>query len=249
MKKLISILTVIIMVLELNSIIFANTVEYIRIELTAQNITDEKLSEMIESGEIPQNVNLLCLSFNPITDLTPLESLINLETLRLSNTQITDLTPLSNLTNLGKNMGGINLRDNQITDLSPLANLTHLEWLTLDNNPISDLSPIETLVNLRLEWFKPWDTLLTDEQIEQFKRNVEHNRKHPPFPSFLAAYVRTHPGSEVDIAIDILRYTIGLDVSPAFSVVQVNAGYEPSVDHALHILRWVIGLESVLDDG
>jgi Leucine-rich repeat (LRR) protein len=81
---------------------------------------------------------------NQITDLKPLEKLINLTTLYLGDNQITDLKPLEKLTNLT----WLNLWDNQITDLKPLEKLTNLTTLGLWGNQITDLKPLEKLTNL-----------------------------------------------------------------------------------------------------
>ncbi len=85
-----------------------------------------------------------------ISDLTGLESAINLTTLHLgteyveteelyiNSNSISDLSPLAGLTNLTV----LWLEGNNITDISPLAGLTNLTRLGLDNNSISDLSPL-----------------------------------------------------------------------------------------------------------
>ena len=91
------------------------------------------------------NLEVLNLSGNQISDLTPLSGLKKLKVLFLyDNKRISDLSPLSSL----KNLTDLGLYDNRISDLSPLSNLTNLTRLTLDDNQISDLSPLENLVNL-----------------------------------------------------------------------------------------------------
>ena len=92
-----------------------------------------------------KNLEVLNLSRNQISDLTPLFGLKSLKVLFLyDNKRISDLTPLSKLTNLTD----LSLYDNRISDLSPLSNLTNLIKLTLNDNQISDLSPLKNLVNL-----------------------------------------------------------------------------------------------------
>ena len=81
-----------------------------------------------------------------ISDLTGLNTAINLRSLELRYNNLRDITPLGVLTNLRS----ILLNDgNTIEDLTPLANLIHLEELNLRGNPISNLSPLSNLTNLR----------------------------------------------------------------------------------------------------
>jgi Leucine-rich repeat (LRR) protein len=259
-------------ILSTNITISANSNIYIRgdriaVDLSRRNLTNEQLAEMVANGEIPYNVTVLYLGINQISDLTPLSVLTDLQELSVNNNQIsdlsplselknlnqlslprnqiTDITPLSNLTNLGGAFGTLNLRDNQITDLSPLSNLTNLEWLTIRDNPISDLTPLESLTNLNVNWMNFRGTDVTPEQVEHLKEAIRLNRNTPPL-GFLTEYLRAHPDSAVDVAIEILRYVVGLPPGEHFGVLQVDLGYEPRVDDAIEVLKWVAGLESVL---
>ncbi len=81
---------------------------------------------------------------NSISDLSPLEGLTNLRSLKLQHNTISDLSPLSGLTSLTV----LELSGNTITDLSPLSNLTSLTVLELSDNSIVDLSPLSGLTNL-----------------------------------------------------------------------------------------------------
>jgi len=72
-------------------------------------------------------------------EIADLEQMVNLTFLRLSYNQISDLSPLVNLTNLTV----LQLNSNQITDLTPLKNLPNLTSLYLFSNQISDWSPVE----------------------------------------------------------------------------------------------------------
>ncbi|EKS8444446.1 leucine-rich repeat domain-containing protein [Listeria monocytogenes] len=113
------------------------------------------------------NLEVLDLSGNQISDITPLSNLTNLSSLYLNNNQISDISPLSNLTDLvdltlqGNQISDISslsnltdlvdltLQGNQISDISSLANLTNLKNLYLNNNQISDISPLSNLTNLK----------------------------------------------------------------------------------------------------
>jgi len=110
-----------------------------------KNITNEQLKNMVNDGRIPENVGWLELGGNKISDLTPLESLKNLQFLALDDNQISDLTPLASLTNLKQ----LSLSNNQISNLAPLAPLRNLQTLYLDNNQISDLTSLHALTSLK----------------------------------------------------------------------------------------------------
>jgi len=94
--------------------------------------------------KIKKDVTELDLSWNQISDLTPLSVLQNLTELYLHNNQITDLTPLSGLQNLTY----LSLDFNRITDLTPLSELHNLTILEIDFNRITDLTPLSGLHNL-----------------------------------------------------------------------------------------------------
>ena len=68
----------------------------------------------------------LALLWIPLTDLSLLASLTNLQYVNLSHTLVTDLSPLAGLTNLRS----LVLMSTPVTDLSPLAGLTNLRFLT-----------------------------------------------------------------------------------------------------------------------
>ena len=62
----------------------------------------------------------------------------------LSYNSISDISPIAELTNLE----ALYLGNNPISDISPLAGLNELRELSLDNNSISDLSPLMANVGL-----------------------------------------------------------------------------------------------------
>ncbi len=80
-----------------------------------------------------------------ISDLTGLETAINLDSLELNHNLISDISPLAGLLRLHH----IELHDNTIADISPLKGLINLGGLHISNNLISDISPVEGLANLR----------------------------------------------------------------------------------------------------
>ncbi|MDR2736660.1 MAG: protein kinase [Gracilibacteraceae bacterium] len=99
-----------------------------------QGITNAQLAEMVRNGTIPQNTTSLCLANNSITDISPLRSLTNLQTLCLEdNSTLSDLTPLRSLTNLRE----LYLSGIKVSDLTPLHSLTKLTTLSLEDNHTS----------------------------------------------------------------------------------------------------------------
>lgn len=76
-----------------------------------------------------------------ISDLTGIESLVNLEYLILDNNQIVDVTPLAQL----KNLRFLSLHGNKIVDLSPLDDVIAAGCrVALDENPIATSTPTPT---------------------------------------------------------------------------------------------------------
>ena len=119
-------------------------VTHVTINLRDQGITDERLREMIETGEIPQDVTDLRLASNQISDFSIFNGLPNLTQLYLGYNQISDISALGELTNLTV----LYLNHNQISDISALGGLTNLTTLWLNSNQISDISVISRLTNL-----------------------------------------------------------------------------------------------------
>ena len=86
----------------------------------------------------------LKLQYNNITDVSPLTSLTSLTYLYLNDNSIADVSPLASLTSLTV----LELEDNNISDVSSLASLTLLTSLNLSENNISDLSSLTSLTSL-----------------------------------------------------------------------------------------------------
>jgi len=79
-----------------------------------------------------------------IADLSGIEFLVNLDTLRILGNSVVDLTPLAGLTEVLE----LDLYRNLIVDLTPLAGLTALQTLRINENPVTDLSPLAGLTTL-----------------------------------------------------------------------------------------------------
>ncbi len=81
-----------------------------------------------------------------ISDLTGLDSAVNLTNLNLASNMISDIARLDSLTNLAD----LNLANNMVSDISPVASLTNLTNLNLAKNAISDIAAVSGLTNLTL---------------------------------------------------------------------------------------------------
>ena len=143
------------------------------------DFSDSFLSDVSFLAELTQQLVLLDLSNNNISDVTPLTGFTHLEKLRLGNNNISDVTPLENLIELvelwldNNNISDVtplaeltqlvllDLSNNNISDVTPLAELTYLTWLLqLSNNNISDVTPLENLIRLKV--LNLWENNISD---------------------------------------------------------------------------------------
>ena len=108
-------------------------------------ISSNKISDLTPLANLLKLIQLY-INFTEVSDLTPLANLTRLEDLYISSTEISDLTPLANLTRLED----LRASNNKISDLTPLANLTRLENLNISFNEVSDLTPLANLPSLRV---------------------------------------------------------------------------------------------------
>ncbi len=84
----------------------------------------------LKSLDISKNFNMLHGDKEKGLDLSPLRTLVLLETLNASGNMITDITPLAGLACLRS----LDLQSNRLTDIEPLASCTGLESLNLASN-------------------------------------------------------------------------------------------------------------------
>ena len=84
----------------------------------------------------------------PTIDLSPLQNLTNLTSLRLLYFSLDDLGPLRDLTKLTDLL----LANSSVSDLGPLENLINLEFLYLGNNDIGELDALSKLTKLSELW-------------------------------------------------------------------------------------------------
>jgi len=81
----------------------------------------------------------------PLSDLSPIKNLFNLELIDCDSTEVVDLAPLAKLSKLQV----FSCDHSQVADLSPIANLSNLEEVWCSTKLISDLSPLSNLRNLQ----------------------------------------------------------------------------------------------------
>lgn len=111
----------------------------------------------------------LDLGHNDVSDLTFLKAWPKLRRLIVvdSKTPITDISPLAELDDLEY----VELFMQNITDISPLAGKTHLIDLNLAHNDITDLTPLHSCTGLKRLWIS-YNRHLSDEQIKAFQQAV-----------------------------------------------------------------------------
>lgn len=85
------------------------------------------------------------ISGKKITDITPLQYLVQVDKLSLRNNNISDISYLSKLINLKD----ISLSNNPIKDISALKKLKQLEKLSIYNDSVIDISPLAQIKSLK----------------------------------------------------------------------------------------------------
>ena len=101
-------------------------------DIVAIDVGHNNVSDLSFLTNYPNLKRLICIdSKKPVTDLSPLAELYELEYIELFMQDITDISALANHTKLLD----LNLCHNNITDLSPLYTCTSLERLHISYNP------------------------------------------------------------------------------------------------------------------
>jgi len=114
-------------------------------KLKSLNLSQLK-TDQLDPCIIPYAKNLKELFLGPgdVDDLSPIEGLTKLESLRASINQVRDIRPLAKLEKLDR----LDLGRTQVTDLGPLRDLKNLTELAIDDTPVRDLSPLAKLEKL-----------------------------------------------------------------------------------------------------
>ena len=102
------------------------------------------ISDISVLATLPQ-LESLGLSYTDVSDISVLATLPQLERLYLDGTQVSDVSVLANLTQLES----LDLSSTQVSDFSVLANLPNLEELDLDDTDVSDISVLANLTGLK----------------------------------------------------------------------------------------------------
>ena len=84
------------------------------------------------------------LTRGPITDLSDLAAMPNLEQVCIVAQELTDISALQNHPKLNK----VEFKHNYITDISVLSGMDHLSSVGINDNPVQDISPLTACPNL-----------------------------------------------------------------------------------------------------
>jgi uncharacterized protein (DUF1800 family)/Leucine-rich repeat (LRR) protein len=142
-----------------------------------QNLTNLEYLDLTRTGianlsglQDMLNLTTLKLANNQITNFSPISSLSILQDLDVSSTGLADLTPIQTLTNLVN----LNIQNNKgITDLTPLSGLTKLLSLNVASLNITTLNGIQPLIDLQ-ELTANYNYVLTDINALASLTNLEY---------------------------------------------------------------------------
>ena len=135
---------------------------------TGRPVTDISLL-----GEMP-NLEELDFAGGEISDPAPLAKLTKLWHLQINECKLQDLSALSGLDSLEE----LSASGNQISDLSSLKGLKKLRTIALNNNLIKDTSPLSGLKSLK--WVNLTGNPISEQAIEDLKKalpgcKIEHD--------------------------------------------------------------------------
>ncbi len=91
------------------------------------------------------NLESLRISITKVKDISPLKSLSKLDRLDIGRTPVRDLTPLAEL----KNLTEIVMDETEVSDLTPLAGLTKLTLLSIKKTGVKNLGPLSEMKELK----------------------------------------------------------------------------------------------------
>jgi Leucine-rich repeat (LRR) protein len=102
---------------------------------------------------------------NPIKDLNPIKSMTELTSLDFENTGVSDLEPLKEL----KSLEYIKCSGTPVKDLKYLAHHENLTFLDCSSTGINNLKPLEKLQKITI--LKCYNTRLTSSKVDKFKKS------------------------------------------------------------------------------
>ncbi|MDQ0231423.1 leucine-rich repeat domain-containing protein [Metabacillus malikii] len=182
------------------------------------------------TGDLEQ-VTGLSLGYEGITELTGLESAVNLEFLYLSGNQITDISVLKSL----ENLHDLYIDNNNIKNIEALAQLTNLVNVSIAYNPIETITDFELLQ--KLEYIDTSDTLIDDIQV---LANLP-----------VLKYVYLYNLPNVDLSADsenrsVIKSLLERDVEVSYSYSTIiDIGLETVTDNSIAIQWSYTGIEEV----
>jgi len=94
----------------------------------------------------PDNIIILILGNNQLTDISGIKLFKNLEKLFLDNNNISDISIIKNF----KNLKELYISNNKTADISVLKDLNKLQILIINNTAVKDISVIQNLNNLKI---------------------------------------------------------------------------------------------------
>lgn len=106
-------------------------------------LSEAYVSDLSFLNELPK-LKTLRVVFSDIKDYSTLENIPTLEKLAVRSSGISDYTQFGGLTNITE----LDLGEGGADDLSPLSGLTNLKKLYLDHSTLGDLSPLISLTSL-----------------------------------------------------------------------------------------------------
>ena len=119
------------------------------INLFNKKLKSSDLKRLFNKVENPDNITILYLYNNELTDISEIKRFKNLERLYINNNKITDISVLEDLTKLKT----LDLSYNNIKDISVLENLTKLKelginYLILKSDQIKYINSLKNLKEL-----------------------------------------------------------------------------------------------------
>ncbi len=171
------------------------------IEIPDRNLRDAIASELGISADQITVADMLRLtslevSRTTLSNLSGIESAINLIHLNIWGNEISDISQLSGLVNLAR----LNIGGNAITDLTPLYELTSLNELWMGRNSVSDISPLVGNTGIGIGDFvdvrnNPLSEVSLHIHVPELKRRQVDIRYHA---SQIPAQLR-YTGAEADV--------------------------------------------------
>jgi len=206
----------------------------------------------------------LDLSWNIITDISPLSNLSGLEKLSLEgNENIVDLSTLAELKSLTEldlsrckitdisfltditALRGLDLEWNSLSKISPLASLTNLQWLNLGHNEISNITTLANLTNLEalhLHWNKIKDVSSLSSLTKLTSLDLSYNRISDISP-LLDALTDSNMGlNRIEIVGNPLSSESINTYIPELKRRGFNVRWEPVGEKELHLKNFFIYL-------